>query len=113
MPKKTTDKLELAAMIKALRSQLVEAQREGEGEDIRFTIEDVELELEIAAEQQLEAGIAAKFYVLTSSLKGNRKDAVTQKMRLKLKAHDVVIDPKDGEKRLRPSKICGKVRKQK
>ncbi|MCI5210927.1 MAG: hypothetical protein D3910_19565 [Candidatus Electrothrix sp. ATG2] len=52
MSEEPSEKLELAAMIKALRSQLVEAQREGKDEDIRFTIEDVELELEIAAEKQ-------------------------------------------------------------
>ena len=69
MPKETSERLELAAMIKALRSQLVEAQAEGEGEDIRFTIEDVELELQIAAEKQASGGISAKFYVLTSKLR--------------------------------------------
>ncbi|MCI5141594.1 MAG: hypothetical protein D3909_07675 [Candidatus Electrothrix sp. ATG1] len=52
MSEEPSEKLELAAMIKSLRSQLVEAQREGKDEDIRFTIEDVELELEIAAEKQ-------------------------------------------------------------
>lgn len=85
MPKETSERLELAAMIKALRSQLVEAQREGEGEDIRFTIEDVELELQIAAEKQASGGISAKFYVLTSKLDGSKKDTVTQKLKLKLK----------------------------
>lgn len=73
-------------MIKGLRAQLVEAQREGEGEEIRFTIEDVELELEIAAETQVKGGVAAKFYVLTSKVDGSKSDRVTQRLKLKLKA---------------------------
>ncbi|MCI5125257.1 MAG: hypothetical protein D3925_12480 [Candidatus Electrothrix sp. AR5] len=52
MPEETSDKLELAAMIKGLRAQLAEAQTEGAEENIRFTIEDVELELQVSAEQQ-------------------------------------------------------------
>ncbi|MGB5687229.1 MAG: trypco2 family protein [Candidatus Electrothrix sp.] len=86
MSEEMSDKLELAAMIKALRSQLVEAQQEGEGEEIRFTIEDVELELQVTAEKQASGGISAKFYVLTSKLDGSKKDTVTQKLKLKLKA---------------------------
>jgi hypothetical protein len=72
-------------MIKGLRAQLAEAQREGEDKDIRFTVEDVELELQIIAEKQASGGIAAKFYVLTSKLDGSKKDTVTQKLKLKLK----------------------------
>ncbi|MCW5213165.1 hypothetical protein VU04_09680, partial [Desulfobulbus sp. TB] len=60
MSEETNNKLELAEMIKGLRSQLAEAQMEGEDKAIRFTVEDVELELEIAAEQQIEGGVAAK-----------------------------------------------------
>ncbi len=109
MPEERNEKLELAAMIKALRSELVKAQREGEGEEIRFTIEDVELEVEIAAEKQVESGIAAKFYVLTSSLKGREKDRVSQKLKLKLKAHNEEFDPKTCEMKTAPTKISGEV----
>ncbi len=86
MPEERNDKLELAAMIKALRSELIEAQREGEGEEIRFTIEDVELEVQVAAETQVKGGVAAKFYVLTSKVDGSKTDRVSQKLKLKLKA---------------------------
>ena len=100
MPKKTTDKLELALMIKGLRAQLAEAQKDGEGEDIRFTIEDVELELQVTAEKQKGAGVSAKFYVLTSKVDGSTKDTVTQKLKLKLKVskhneQDVLISDDD------------------
>ena len=85
MPDETSERLELASMIKGLRGQLAEAQADGAGEDIRFTVEDVELELQIIAEKQASGGIAAKFYVLTSKLDGSKKDTVTQKLKLKLK----------------------------
>ncbi|MCI5145935.1 MAG: hypothetical protein D3923_10500 [Candidatus Electrothrix sp. AR3] len=109
MSKKTTEKLELAAMIKGLRAQLAEAQAEGAGEDIRFTIEDVELELQVSAEQQTGGGVSAKFYVLTSKVDGSKKDTVTQRLKLKLKVENEVVDPETGKKDTVPCKISGEV----
>ncbi|MCI5157801.1 MAG: hypothetical protein D3906_05045 [Candidatus Electrothrix sp. AUS1_2] len=79
-------RLELAEMIKGLREQLTEAQREGQEKGIRFTVEDVELELQITAEEQASGGVSAKFYVFTGKLDGGKKNTVTQKLKLKLKA---------------------------
>ncbi len=109
MSEERTDKLELAAMIKGLRSELVKAQQEGEGEEIRFTIEDVELEVQVTAEQQKGAGVSAKFYVLTSKVDGSKKDTVTQKLKLKLKAQSEKFDPKTCEMKTEPTKISGEV----
>lgn len=78
--------LELAEMIKGLRAQLAEAQREGEDKDIRFTVEDVELELQITAEKLAAGGVSAKFYVFTGKIDGSERDTITQKLKLKLKA---------------------------
>ncbi|WP_339136581.1 MAG: trypco2 family protein [Candidatus Electrothrix sp. GW3-4] len=86
MSEEEQGRLELAEMIKGLRAQLAEAQREGEDKDIRFTVEDVELELQITTEGQAKGGVAAKFYVLTSKVDVSKKDTVTQKLKLKLKA---------------------------
>lgn len=85
MSEQDTSKLQLAQVIKQLRSELTTAAKDGDGEDIRFTVEDIELELDITVEQQAEGGVAAKFYVLTSSFKGSTKDAMTQKIKLKLR----------------------------
>jgi len=103
------DRLELADMIKTLRAELARAQAEGVGEAIRFLVEDVELELEIAAETQAEGGIAAKFYVITSQIKGSKKDLVTQKMKLRLKAQQEAVDPSTGERTTGPAEISGTV----
>lgn len=101
--------LELAEMIESLRGELARARSEGEGEGeaIRFQVEDVELELEIAAEEQAEGGMAAKFYVLTSQFKASKKDAVTQKLTLRLRPEEVSEGPDTGAERKRPLRIRG------
>lgn len=91
------NKLELAEMIKSLRQELIEAQRAGKDEKLRFTVEDVELDLDVVMEAEGEGGVAAKFYVLTSHFKAKRKDVVTQKIRLKLKPGEVKAKKGDGE----------------
>ncbi len=109
MTKKKSDKLELAEMIKGLRAQLAEAQAEGEGKDIRFTVEDVELELQIAAEKGKDGSLGAKFYVFTSQFKATEKDVVTQKLKLKLKPENQVLDAGSGEKKSVPLQVGGDV----
>ena len=104
----TTGPLELAQLIASLRAELAKAQKAGKEEEIRFTVEDVELELEIAAEEAIEGGIAAKFYVLTSHYKANKKDAVTQKIKLKLKPEESSGDSETDNAPLKPLTIRGK-----
>ncbi len=104
--------LELSQLISSLRAELAKAQIEGVGKEIRFTVEDVELELEISAEEQAEGGIAAKFYVITSQFKANKKDAVTQKIRLKLKPHEKSMDRSTGKEETSPLEINGRLKAQ-
>jgi len=99
--------LELSQLIKSLRAELARAQEQGRDESVRFLVEDVELELEVAAEEHAEGGIAAKFYVLTSQFKASKKDVVTQKLRLKLKPEEAIVDRETGSERKRPLKIRG------
>ena len=99
--------LELSQLISSLRTELAKAQSEGEGKEVRFTVEDVELELEISAEEQGEGGIAAKFYVLTTQFKANKKGAVTQRIKLKLKPQKKNMDQST------PLEIRGKVKAKK
>lgn len=104
-------KLELVDMIRDLREQLIQAQGEGEGKAVRFLVEDVELELDIAVEEQAEGKLSAKFYVLTSHLKGTKKDMVTQRIKLKLKPNveDLAADTNDNKRK--PMSISGTVPK--
>lgn len=110
MAEQTANQLELSGLIKSLRAELARAQAEGDGKWINFLVEGVELELEIAAEEQAEGGIAAKFYVLTSHFKASHKNAVTQKLRLSLKPHQRVIDPDTGEAVWVPLDIGGRIK---
>jgi NTP-dependent ternary system trypsin peptidase co-occuring protein len=61
----------LAEAITALRRELVDAERSGRGEDIRFRIGPVELEfaVEITKEGTGEAGV--RFWVLDMGAKGS------------------------------------------
>ena len=101
--------LELAQMIKSLRAELKQAQSDGADESIRFAVEEVEMELEIVADEQINGGMAAKFYVLTSQFKASHKKAVTQKLKLKLKPVEEVEDKETGVKSSVPAKISGTV----
>ena len=85
MSGKMKSKLELAEMIKQLRAELTTAAEEGQDKDVRFTVEDIELELDITVEQQAKANVAAKFYVLTSKVEASKTGKATQKLKIKLK----------------------------
>lgn len=85
-------KLELAAVLEALREELNIAKREGDGHDLRFNIDNLEVELQTVVEKKVagEAGGKVRFWVLDADTKasGEYKDAVTQTIKLTLKVVD-------------------------
>lgn len=95
-------KLELAAVIDALREELNIAKRNGEGQDIRFNINNVDIELQTVVERKVDAGVSGKvrFWVIDADAKANGelKDAVTQKIKLSLQVVDESKpDPQTGK----------------
>jgi hypothetical protein len=90
MSDKTNDKdrIPLAKMLAQLRAELLDAQEEGKGKDLRFLVDDIEIELQIATTQEDTGGIGIKFWVVNAN--ANLKDAEvkTQKVKLKLSAVD-------------------------
>lgn len=74
----------LASAIRALRSELQEAIRVGSGEELRFALGLVELELQVQAtcEGSVESGV--KFWVVSVGAKGARSSEVTHTLRLSL-----------------------------
>jgi hypothetical protein len=74
----------LAATIRALRRELMDAVRESESEEMRFALGPIELELqmEVSSSGGGEAGI--KFWVVSLGGKGERSSDATQTLRLKL-----------------------------
>lgn len=74
----------LASAIRVLRAELQEAVRSGAGEELRFALGPVELELQIeaASEGGGEAGI--KFWLLSAGAKGSRSSQSSHTLRLTL-----------------------------
>jgi hypothetical protein len=74
----------LSDAIRALRSEIVEAMREGEDADVRFRLGPIELEfgLEVGRTKGGEAGIA--FWVIRLGGRGERSSATTHTVKLVL-----------------------------
>ena len=80
------DTLELADVIKALRRELITAQQEGSGKDIRFNVNNVEVELEtvVTKEADGKGGFKIKFGVVEANAEGGGKYQTASKQKIKL-----------------------------
>jgi hypothetical protein len=81
--------MELSKVLADLRDELIKAQTVGEGSKLRFLIDDIELELQVAV--TAEGNGKAGFKVLTffsAEAEGKGTGSATQKLRLKLKITD-------------------------
>jgi hypothetical protein len=105
------DLIPLSKMLAQLRSDLLAAKAEGEKKDLRFLVDDIEIELQMATTQEDEGGVGIKFWALNANAKIKDTDALTQKIKLKLKAQQELIDPATGKKTTVPAKIAGKVKR--
>jgi len=76
--------IELSKVVEELRAELIAAAEEGEEEELRFAVEAVEIELQVAVTREAEAGAKAKFWVLEAGAKGKLADSRTQRVTLKL-----------------------------
>ncbi|MGZ8947163.1 MAG: trypco2 family protein [Methylococcaceae bacterium] len=79
------NKIPLPEMLAQLRLDLAQAQAEGEGSSLKFQIEDIELELQLVATQKADGGGGVKFWVINADAKYEGSQALTQKLKLKLK----------------------------
>ena len=82
------DRNEIADVIASLRANLEAAQKAGEGHDVRFLMDEVEVELNVTTTGDAKAEGAMKFWVLNFGAEVKSKDEQTQKIRLKLKTVD-------------------------
>ena len=55
------DKIPLSEMLAQLRQELLQTQWEGEGSDLKFLIEDIEIELQVATTKEAGGGGGVKF----------------------------------------------------
>jgi hypothetical protein len=90
----------LADAIRALRSELLKAVRAGQGEDIRFALGEVELEMQVEAAREATGEAGIKFWVVSIGGKGSRSSGTTHTVRLTLApvrtdarqgTHDVLV----------------------
>lgn len=92
-------KLELAEVMKALREEIKLAEWAGQGHDLKFNLNNVEVEFQTVVEKEggLEGGGKIKFWVLDIDAKasGKYKKSATQKIKLSLTPKR--NDPKTGE----------------
>jgi hypothetical protein len=77
-------RIPLAEAVRALRRELVEAVRQAEGEEIKFALGPVQLELQVEVSNETggEAGIA--FWLVSIGAKASRASATTHSIKLSL-----------------------------
>lgn len=75
----------LSGMLAELRKELLQAQETSKGSDLKFRIDDIEIELQVATTQEGEGGVGIKFWVISADAKGKVAEARTQTLKLKLK----------------------------
>jgi len=87
----------LASAIRVLREQLQDAVQAGEGEELRFALGPVELELQVEAAREGSGEAGIKFWLASIGAKGSRSSSTTHTLRLSLTP--VRVDAVGNEKR--------------
>lgn len=77
--------VELSKMLASLRQELNKAQHEGDGKDIKFAIDDIELELQLTVAEEGGGKAGVKFWVVNAETGGKVTSQSIQKIKLKLK----------------------------
>lgn len=78
------DGIELRKVIDQLREELFTLTETVGGEDLRFAVESVEVELHVGVTKEVEGGAKAKFWVLELGAEGKYGTERTQTIKLKL-----------------------------
>lgn len=78
----------LAEVLAALREQLVEARRQGEGQDFRFSLDEIEVELSFQVTQEGNGKAGVKFWVVTADMGAKVAREAVQRIKLKLTPGD-------------------------
>lgn len=82
--KKSEGRVRLADYIRQLRQELTTAVKEGEEEELRFAVEEIEVELNVTRGEQT-SGEGGWNYLVVVKGGGSESETYSQKMRLKLK----------------------------
>lgn len=81
----SASRMSLADMIVKLRKDLRQAQKQAEREDLKFQVEEIELEVQVTTAQEGEAKMGVNFWVYTAEAGGgvSREDSHTLRLKLK------------------------------
>jgi hypothetical protein len=74
----------LASAIEALRSELLQAVRGGEDQEVRFALGPIELEFEVEVTREAGGEAGVKFWVIGLGAKGSRTSGTTHTVRISL-----------------------------
>ncbi|GAA3720125.1 hypothetical protein GCM10022224_102530 [Nonomuraea antimicrobica] len=78
--------IQLADALKALRQELSRSIKESEGEAVRFRIERINLEAQVAVTAGREGGAAVKIWLFSGDGKSSRQTVSTHTLTLELAA---------------------------
>ena len=87
------DKIPLSEMLAQLRKELVQAQWEGEDSNLKFLIEDIEIELQIATTKGADGGGGVQFWVYNAEAQVDVSEAKPQTLKCKLKPVEMDENP--------------------
>ncbi len=79
------DWLDLATTVVALRRELEKARELGAAAELKFTVEEIDIELQVVAKKTAGVESGVKFWVMSGKVKGELGEEVVQKVRLRLK----------------------------
>ncbi|MFE9608052.1 trypco2 family protein [Streptomyces sp. NPDC006012] len=82
--------IELSDLLTSLRAEIDRARLAAAGQDVRFRINSIDLELQVAVEKTAEANAGVKFWVVSLGGRGGGRTAQTHTVKLSLAAetHD-------------------------
>ena len=95
-----TQRIELAQVISQLREELDTARRAGQGEDLRFELGPVELELMVGVDRQAGPDAKVRFWVIEFGASGKVASQATQRIKL-------ILDPRESGQEDRRPMIAG------
>jgi hypothetical protein len=75
----------LKEMVVALRKELLDAQQEAAEQDLKFKIEEIEMEVALVTSKAGKGKGGVKFLVYNADLEGSLSKTQTHRLRLKLK----------------------------
>ena len=78
--------IELASVIKAVREELKKSVEESRDESIRFKVDRIQLDLQIALSHSHEGSAGLKVWVLTGDAKASRSSGTTHTVTVELSA---------------------------